>query len=88
MDGKHADQVCHLQDPVNALWQAAQLQIATDRAGTGQQAYQRSQSDKLESRLIFLRRLQHRCDFMSLTQVGREQFRLDLERQLTLEERS
>jgi adenylate cyclase len=43
----------------------------------------------LEARLILLRRrLQDRCDFLNLTQVGRGQFRLDVQRQLTLEEQS
>lgn len=45
--------------------------------------------DNLEARLILLRRrLQDHCNFVSLIQVGRGQFRLDVQRQLKLEERS
>jgi adenylate cyclase len=44
--------------------------------------------DNLEARLILLRhRLRDRCEFINLTQVGRGQFRLDVQRHLTLEER-
>jgi adenylate cyclase len=43
--------------------------------------------DNLEARLILLRRrLQDGCDFINLTQVSRGQFRLDVQRQLTLEQ--
>jgi adenylate cyclase len=43
--------------------------------------------DNLEARLILLRRrLQDRCDFLTLSQIGRGQFRLDVQRQLALEE--
>ncbi|MGO9273266.1 MAG: GAF domain-containing protein [Terriglobia bacterium] len=44
--------------------------------------------DNLEARLILLRRrLQDRCEFVNLTQVARGQFRMDVQRKLTLEER-
>jgi hypothetical protein len=44
--------------------------------------------DNLEARLILLRRrLQDRCEFVNLPQVGRGQFRIDVQRKLTLEER-
>jgi len=44
--------------------------------------------DNLEARLILLRRrLQERCDFISMNPVGRGQLRLDVQRQLRLEER-
>ncbi len=43
--------------------------------------------DNLEARLILLRcRLRDRCDFLGLTQLGRGQFRLDVQRKLTLKE--
>jgi hypothetical protein len=45
--------------------------------------------DNLEARLILLRRrLQDRCNFINLTQVGRGQFHMDVHRQLKLEEQS
>jgi adenylate cyclase len=43
--------------------------------------------DNLEARLILLRRrLQDRCDFLNLIQIGRGQLRLEVQRQLRLEE--
>jgi hypothetical protein len=43
--------------------------------------------DNLEARLILLRRrLQDRCNFINLTQVGRGQFHMDVQRQLKLEQ--
>lgn len=43
--------------------------------------------DNLEARLILLRRrLEARCDFLRLIRLGRGQFHMDVQRQLTLEE--
>ena len=77
------------------LWKLLQIHVQTGRTQFANKEIRLDTSlqlpdikDNLEARLILLRRrLQDRCDFLILTQVARGRFRLDVRRQLNLEDR-
>ena len=79
--------------PGRLLWKMLQAFV-----GTGRRAFTNKEirldtglrlpdiKDNLETRLILLRRLEERCEFVRLVHAGRGQLHLEVRRKLTLEE--